>query len=142
MLNVLRALPEWCVEQIVNEYQNKREPETPKKREVVILSRDSFLRDMFEAGKQFVEHFSAGADGLKPEHLKLLQEGRTPYGWSPKFMRQHPQLERVCKVPTIYIYVYFQDVPTCGPSLSPIRPRGGGGRFCRWIGRRGCRTFA
>ena len=29
VLNVLRALPEWCVEQIVNAYQNKREPETP-----------------------------------------------------------------------------------------------------------------
>ena len=58
------------------------------------------MRDKLEAGKQFVEYFSAGADGLKPEHLKLLQEGRTPYGWFPKLMRQHPQLERVCKAPS------------------------------------------
>jgi len=96
VINVLRALPEWCIEQTTQEYQDRGSLAKPVATSAFILSRDTLVRTKILAAKQFLAHFEAREGGVTPTHLKMLQAGRMPYGWFGEYVRQHPELSRAC----------------------------------------------
>ena len=98
--NVLRGLPEWCIQEAVTEYNN-RDALTPKEeKDVFLLSRDASITDRHKAAKHFIDYCLNKNNGtLKPSHVEHLKVGKMPYGWFAAYARDHPQIARVSKGP-------------------------------------------
>ena len=97
VLNIIRALPEWCVEQAVSDYKASGPIQNPAPRKHFILTRDTLVGHKQQAAKAFVEYCEGREAGLSPVDLKLLEAGRMPYGLFAAFVKENAQLARVCK---------------------------------------------
>ena len=78
VLNVLRALPEWCIKQTVEAYLNRGPAKKLAKREAFLLSRDNFPRHKLRAARQCIEYFKPNEAGIKAENWEILKKGKVP----------------------------------------------------------------
>ena len=96
VLNVLRALPEWCIKQTVEAYQKRSPARKLAKPEALILSRDSFVSQRFMGAKHFLAYFKSEENGVLPKDWELVKKGQAPKFWFADYVRQHPSLQRYC----------------------------------------------
>ena len=95
VMNVLRALPEWCLEQAVTDYKARGPMQKPAPRTHIILARDSSLGHKLKAAKKFVEYSEGREGGLSAVDSELLAAGKMPYGLFAEFVKEQAQLAYV-----------------------------------------------
>ena len=90
--NVLRELPEWCVQRTVEEYRQRPATAVAVTKPTFLCSRDALLSEKRKAAHHFVEFFKAKNGGeLDPRKFEVLERGQAPYGWFGSFCKTNPK---------------------------------------------------
>jgi len=101
VLNVIRALPEWCIKQTVQAYKERLPAAKPATKDTFIITRDHFIKHKCAAARQFINYFKSKEGGVQPKQWALLKKGRFPKGWFPEYVDRHSALERCCRSSTV-----------------------------------------
>jgi len=97
-LDLLTGMPEWCIDQLVQEFRNRApKAETTNSRVRAILQRYASDAVREKAVRHFLDFFADRGDGLTGRHLEALKLGDIPRGWWPEYWRSIPSLRRSCQ---------------------------------------------
>ena len=97
--DLLRRLPEDCIERMREEYQNRateKAGEDTADKMSFLLGRGALLTTQIKAAQSFLRWCETSHGPLQPKESERLKLGRLPRGKFAEYVRAHPVLQRAC----------------------------------------------